>query len=151
MHRMVWLRAEILLPHLIAKKFLRSLDPTAEYRGPFLTKSLNRLWRLPTLQLVFPCPTIVVLMIRCSVYYGGQVQGVGFRYTTQNIARRHDVRGYVKNLADGRVHLVVEGESNEVEVFLSEVADKMANHIHCKTLQRSQANNEFDAGLYVRY
>lgn len=137
--------------YLIVKKFLGSLGPTAEYRGPFLTKSLHRLRCWATLQLVFPCPTIVVLMIRCSVYYCGQVQGVGFRYTTQNIARRYDVRGYVQNLADGRVHLVVEGESNEVEVFLSEVADKMANHIHSKALQRSQANNEFDAGLYVRY
>ena len=101
--------------------------------------------------MVIPCPTIVVLMIRCTVYYCGQVQGVGFRYTTQRIARRFDVCGYVENLPDGRVHLVVEGESKEVELFLSEVADKLANYIRYKTLQKSPASNEFNTGLHVRY
>ena len=46
---------------------------------------------------------------RVKLRIRGRVQGVGFRYTAHNIARRHDVTGYVKNLTDGRVELVMEG------------------------------------------
>ena len=44
-----------------------------------------------------------------EVYYAGNVQGVGFRYTARCAAAGLDVTGFVRNLPDGRVHLVVEG------------------------------------------
>ncbi len=62
--------------------------------------------------------------IRKLVRYTGRVQGVGFRMTTKWIARRFDVTGYVKNLADGRVELAAEGSPAEVEAFLAEVREK---------------------------
>ena len=37
-------------------------------------------------------------MIRKVVFYSGRVQGVGFRYTTANLAKRFHVAGYVQNL-----------------------------------------------------
>jgi len=37
-----------------------------------------------------------------TVHYSGQVQGVGFRYTTLLLARGYDVSGSVQNLADAR-------------------------------------------------
>ena len=46
---------------------------------------------------------------KVSVYFTGHVQGVGFRWTTEGIARRFEVTGQVMNLADGRVHLEAEG------------------------------------------
>ena len=47
---------------------------------------------------------------RRRVVFSGRVQGVGFRFTCQSLARGFDVAGYVRNLADGRVELVAEGE-----------------------------------------
>jgi acylphosphatase len=47
----------------------------------------------------------------------GQVQGVGFRFFTQRAAARHQIRGYVKNLPDGRVESFAEGEEKSVENF----------------------------------
>ena len=47
----------------------------------------------------------------------GQVQGVGFRYFAQRSAARHQVRGYVRNLEDGRVEALAEGPPNAVEEF----------------------------------
>ena len=48
-------------------------------------------------------------------HFTGRVQGVGFRYTTRNIAIRHNVAGYVRNLPDGRVELVMEGPATEIQ------------------------------------
>ena len=44
-------------------------------------------------------------MISVQVFYEGNVQGVGFRYTVKQIAKGFDVIGWVKNLRDGRVEL----------------------------------------------
>ena len=47
----------------------------------------------------------------------GVVQGVGYRFFAQRAAARHQVRGYVKNLDDGRVELLAEGDDKSVENF----------------------------------
>jgi acylphosphatase len=44
----------------------------------------------------------------------GRVQGVGYRYFTQDVAVREGVTGYVKNLPDGRVEAYVEGDMDAV-------------------------------------
>ncbi len=44
----------------------------------------------------------------------GRVQGVGFRYYVEDIARREGVSGYVRNLPDGRVEVLVEGDAATV-------------------------------------
>ncbi len=52
----------------------------------------------------------------------GIVQGVGFRYYTYRIAKRYGVKGYVKNMPDGSVEVVAEGDEKKLERFLQEVA-----------------------------
>ena len=47
----------------------------------------------------------------------GLVQGVGYRFFAQRAAARHQVRGYVKNLKDGRVESLVEGDEKSVENY----------------------------------
>jgi acylphosphatase len=63
------------------------------------------------------------------VLYSGRVQGVGFRYTAHQIARRHAVTGFVRNLPDGRVELVAEGSSAELDQMLDQIAAAMADFI----------------------
>ena len=62
-------------------------------------------------------------MERALVYFKGRVQGVGFRFTCRSLATGFSVTGYVKNLADGRVELVAEGERPEVEAFLKAIEE----------------------------
>lgn len=52
----------------------------------------------------------------------GEVQGVGFRYFTQRSAAKHQVRGYVRNLPDGRVEAWVQGNEGAVAAFTHDVA-----------------------------
>jgi acylphosphatase len=66
---------------------------------------------------------------RREVYYLGRVQGVGFRYTARSIVRLYPVTGYVKNLPDGRVELVVEGRAEEVSALLQAIRAELGRHI----------------------
>jgi len=66
---------------------------------------------------------------RCEVYFEGRVQGVGFRYTTQNAASGFQVVGFVQNLPDGRVRLVVEGAADELDSFLRRIDEVLGQHI----------------------
>ncbi|MFL6583615.1 MAG: acylphosphatase, partial [Chthoniobacterales bacterium] len=60
-------------------------------------------------------------MSATQVFYEGNVQGVGFRYTVKSIARGFDVTGFVGNLRDGRVELQASGDETEVRAFLDAV------------------------------
>jgi acylphosphatase len=60
---------------------------------------------------------------RMTIYYSGRVQGVGFRYTVRSVAFGFDVTGTVRNLPDGRVELVAEGERSELEAFRRAIQD----------------------------
>lgn len=66
---------------------------------------------------------------RRRVIYHGRVQGVGFRYTTASIARRFPVTGYVKNLPNRTVELVIEGSSANLDDFVKEVSETFDRHI----------------------
>jgi acylphosphatase len=81
-------------------------------------------------------------MLRRVIYYSGRVQGVGFRMTTEQVARRFAVTGFVKNLPDGRVEVVAEGEPQELDRFEAAVADAMAGHITHTDRRESPARGD---------
>ena len=75
-----------------------------------------------------------VLMISLQVFYEGNVQGVGFRWSIKHIAKGFNVVGWVCNLPDGRVELQVGGEENEVFAFLDSVMEsELRSHIDKQT------------------
>lgn len=80
---------------------------------------------------------------RRTLWYTGWVQGVGFRFTVQGIAQGFAVQGYVRNLADGRVELAVEGRPGELDRFLAAVELAMARHIRSIDARNSTATGEF--------
>ncbi|HWW02889.1 MAG TPA: acylphosphatase [Candidatus Acidoferrum sp.] len=81
---------------------------------------------------------------RIQVYYSGSVQGVGFRYTVKTVATGFEVAGTVRNLPDGSVELVAEGEKAELEAFRQAIRDAGLDHfIRNETVQWDNASNEF--------
>ena len=60
---------------------------------------------------------------RLHVYFSGHVQGVGFRYAVRTVSLEFDVTGWVKNLSDGRVEMLSEGERSELEAFQAAILD----------------------------
>ena len=70
-------------------------------------------------------------MIARQYLFAGRVQGVGFRYSTKNLAKGFDVLGWVKNLPDGRVELQIQGDEEELDEFIQELQDSpLGHHIH---------------------
>ncbi len=63
------------------------------------------------------------------LYYSGSVQGVGFRFTARALGNSIGVSGFVKNLADGRVEVLVEGEESKVREFTASIAEEFAGYI----------------------
>jgi acylphosphatase len=56
-------------------------------------------------------------MQRLTAYISGHVQKSGYRAKVIDIAKSLGIRGYVKNLADGRVKVIAEGEDSDLEEF----------------------------------
>jgi len=71
------------------------------------------------------------------VLFSGHVQGVGFRYTTLQVAKEFEVAGRVANLPDGRVELNVEGKPGEIAAFVAAIEERMHGHIR-KIERRSE-------------
>ncbi|MCC6682902.1 MAG: acylphosphatase [Phycisphaeraceae bacterium] len=88
--------------------------------------------------------------IRINVQFVGRVQGVGFRYTTVNVARGFKVTGYVRNMLDGSVQCVAEGERDEVRRFIDAVNERMSSYIRNADENAAAATGEFDS-FDVRY
>lgn len=76
-------------------------------------------------------------MERAAAIYKGYVQGVGFRFTARRLAGGFQVGGHVRNLPDGTVEVVADGEAPEIDRFLDAIDEKMAGHIHSKHVKRS--------------
>jgi len=61
--------------------------------------------------------TFIPMIVARRFLVGGRVQGVGFRMFTDARAAIEGVHGYVRNLPDGRVEALVEGEQESVDLI----------------------------------
>jgi acylphosphatase len=88
---------------------------------------------------------------RMAVFYSGHVQGVGFRYTVKSTATGFEITGTVRNLSDGRVELIAEGQRQELEAFRAAIRDAgLKQLIHDETVAWSEAQNNFKGFEIVR-
>ena len=79
-----------------------------------------------------------------QIFYSGQVQGIGFRYTAKTVATGFEVTGLVRNLPDGRVELVAKGERGELQAFHDAIRGAgLAGFICDECVLWGEAINEF--------
>lgn len=88
-------------------------------------------------------------MIRAILFFSGRVQGVGFRYSTYEIAKQFPVVGTIENCDDGRVKVVVEADSNELDRFIEAITASSTGQIKKMDRFDSAPSHEF-ANFSVR-
>ena len=90
---------------------------------------------------------------RAHIFYTGRVQGVGFRFTAEKLALDLKLRGWVKNLPDGRVELICEGRRTVVEKLLKNIQESMLGpHIkktNCRWLEATGEFTDFIVEYYL--
>ena len=85
---------------------------------------------------------------RVHAFYSGRVQGVGFRYTAEAVAQNLGITGWVSNLRDGRVELLVEGEEAGLKDFLKRISEEMSVYIKDADISWEEPIGEFgDFGI----
>ncbi len=82
-------------------------------------------------------------MKRMTAFFSGRVQGIGFRFTTERLARPFNVKGFVRNLPNGKVELKAEGEEAELKEFLQSVREAMERFIQDVQVEWSEPEGEF--------
>jgi acylphosphatase len=86
-----------------------------------------------------------------QIFFSGTVQGVGFRFTAERLARRFSVSGFVRNLDDGRVEVTAEGEEAVLEDFLTAIRGSgMKDYIRDVEAHWSNAQGTFK-GFGIAY
>jgi acylphosphatase len=88
-------------------------------------------------------PVRLFMAQRWHIFFEGRVQGVGFRYTARQTARRQAIGGWVKNLPDGRVEMVAEGPPAGLREFVDGLCEAMAGYVRDYTVDKSPATGEF--------
>jgi acylphosphatase len=93
---------------------------------------------------------VIGIDVRQKTIFRGHVQGVGFRYSAAMAARGFLVTGYVRNLPDGNVELVAEGDQDEVKGLIAEIKDRIGMNIRSALEVPEPETGEF-SGFNIRH
>jgi len=83
-------------------------------------------------------------MVQAHIIFSGTVQGVGFRFTVQRYALSSDLKGWVKNLPNGSVEILVEGSKDKIERLCQDIEEYFKEYIRNKDIQFSPAQEKFE-------
>ena len=84
---------------------------------------------------------------RIRIFVTGRVQGVFFRQTLKIMAKKNDILGWVKNLKDGRVESVIEGDAENVSIIVEWIHGGPANAI----VEDVEIRNEKFVGEFSKF
>ena len=88
---------------------------------------------------------------RLEAIFKGRGQGVGFRYSVENLSQKFEVKGFVENLRDEHVQVVAEGEETELSAFLLAIRNShLKNYIRDCEIVWKIPTGEFK-DFFIRY
>ncbi len=93
----------------------------------------------------------VTAMQQVRVIVRGRVQGVGFRYHTQQVAQEIGCVGWVRNLSDGTVECVAQGDDGQFERLVAFLqVGPPAAHVESVDVSYTDALDAFDSFTITR-
>ncbi len=81
---------------------------------------------------------------RVHIYYEGAVQGVGFRISAERVAGSLALKGWVRNLDDGRVEVLCEGEEGDVKRFTEKIVSIFNRFISDVDIEWTDPSGEYE-------
>ncbi len=81
----------------------------------------------------------------------GRVQGVGFRWTTIQLARENNLTGWVKNELDGTVSIVAQGPSEQLKAFIEQIKNSPSPYAIIKAVTINYITISKLSGFNVKY
>jgi acylphosphatase len=83
-------------------------------------------------------------MVQAHIIYSGVVQGVGFRFTVQRYALSLDLTGWVKNLPNGSVEILVNGPEENIQELCQNIEEYFKAYIQKKDIKFTSPLIEFE-------
>jgi acylphosphatase len=77
------------------------------------------------------------------IVFRGHVQGVGFRYTAKQIAQQYNLAGFVRNLADGTVEMLLQGPAQDIDTCIREVQDSFEGYLRDTQIEEAPFNPRY--------
>ena len=90
-------------------------------------------------------------MARKHIYFSGVVQGVGFRFRCQNLAKEFYLTGWCRNLSDGRVEAEVQGLNSNIERFITRLGKEPfveIDHVEIIDIPEIKGEKKFRTSYY---
>ena len=84
--------------------------------------------------------------VQAHIYYFGTVQGIGFRYTAQQLASQLGLNGWVKNLKDGSVEIIAEGRRETIEELQKSLEKHFEGYIRDRKVTIQERTSSLSAG-----
>lgn len=78
------------------------------------------------------------------IVFIGRVQGVGFRFTTFDIANRYKLTGLVRNLFDGSVEMIAQGPSDDIDGCIRDIEESFAGYIRETKIEEIPPSTQYE-------
>ncbi len=80
---------------------------------------------------------------QAHILFTGTVQGVGFRFTARHLANRYGLTGWAKNMFDGSVEVVAEGEEDRVKLLIDSLNEQFKGYVTNTEVTWADPTDEF--------
>jgi len=77
------------------------------------------------------------------IIFTGQVQGVGFRFTAIRIAQRYKLTGWVRNVYDGTVEMLAQGDSDDIAHCIRDIEDSFGGYLRQTKIEEIPPDHQY--------
>ncbi len=77
------------------------------------------------------------------IIFAGRVQGVGFRFTALNTAKRYGLTGIVRNLPNGCVEMVAQGSPEDIDDCIRDISEALAGYVGDTKIEEIPPNPQY--------
>jgi acylphosphatase len=82
-------------------------------------------------------------MVAKHIIFTGHVQGVGFRFTAYNIAHRHQLTGFVRNLSDGTVEMLAQGQPEDINDCIQDIKESFVGYMREAKIEETPPDPQY--------